>query len=307
MKKKNLFLTLLLGAVSLFSCSDDETVNLTNVPDKVQQEFMARYPNVTDVQWNVVKNYHVARFNAPTTKSTTSQYHSNAWFTNEGQFCQIAEDVTFNNLPTLVQENFTAYTTQFYPDWEIDDCEILAREGMATIFVIEIEKGEMEREISVSEYGDILKDVLDDDDEDEILPIHLSDEINAALQTIFPDTYTTLSILELEIDDDAIEIDVIENNRHKEIKLDAHYILTSVEYDVSFAEATQLIPEAILQQLIHMAQLAGLDLFDKQLQENMEIEVKETAKGYVFEVEIEWNDTELEIQIDEEGNITIDE
>lgn len=307
MKQKSIFLALLIGMISLCACSDDETFEGGNVPDKVQQEFNTRFPNVQNVKWDIVKNYHVARFNAPATKSKDSQYNTNAWFTNEGRFCQTDEDMDFADLPILAQESFTAYKNKFYADWEIDDCEMLAREGMAAVFVIELEKGDLEREISISESGDILKDVLDDDDEDEILPILIPEELNAILQEIFPDTHSTLSILELEIDDDELEIDVIEGNRHKEIKLNAQYELVSIEYEISFEEAQHLMPVTVFQNILELAKQAGIDLLDEQLQEKMEIEVKETANGYAFEVEIEINDTEFEIQIDEEGNIKIED
>ena len=309
MKIKNIFLPTLLGICMLSSCSDDDTLDETNgvpsnVPSNVQQAFNDRFPNVKEVQWDVVKDYHVARFNAPIKgRSTANSFTTNAWFTQEGQYCQADEDIEFANLPMAVQDAFNLYKETMYPDWEIDDCELVIREGMSPIFVIEIEKGDLEREISVSEFGDILKDVLDDDDEDEILPILIPEKINTVLQEIFPETFEELSILELEIDDDEIEIDVIESGKHKEIELDAQYNLVSIEYEVSFVEAQQLMNEEVFLKLVELAQLAGIDILDENIQKDIEIEVKETSEGYKFEVEIELGDAEFEVEIDENGNI----
>ena len=306
MKQKIMMIALMMGMVTLSACSDDDDAPATHtkVPAKVEQAFKAKYPQVTDVQWDHVKEYHVARFNAPKARAA---YNTNAWFTDEGAFCQTDEDIAFSALPVAVQESFNRYKETFYPDWELDDCEVLVRAGMSPIFVIEIEKGDLEREISVAETGEILKDVLDDDDEDEILPILIPDEIYAALKAIFPETHHLLSILELEFDDDEIEIDIIEDGRHKEVELNLNYQLVSVGYKATMAEAMKLINQDLLEKLVAMAEKAGIDLLDENFHRFVEIEVKETAKGVAFEIEIEMGDLELEIEIDENGNIKIDD
>ena len=309
MKRKLMTLSFLLGMLTMVSCSDDDDAPKSNnqVPEKVQTEFNQRYPQVKDVKWEKVKDYHVARFNAPKTKAANHLYTSSAWFSEVGKFLQTDEDLDFKELPLAVQEGFTQYKSQFYPDWEMDDCELLRREEMGLIFVVEIEKDDMEREISLSEYGDILKDVLDDDDEDDILPIDLPQAVYDALENIFPQTHNTLTILELEIDDDEIEIDVLESNRHKEVKLDVNYQLVAIEYEVSLEEAQQLLDEEVMQKLLDIAKKAGWDLFDAEVQQHIEIEVEETLQGLTFEIEIEMGDTELEIKIDQYGNITFED
>ena len=309
MKRKLMTLSFLLGMLTMVSCSDDDDAQISNnqVPEKVQMEFNQRYPQAKDVKWEKVKEYHVARFNTPQTRGANHFYTLSAWFSEVGKFLQTDEDLDFNELPLAVQEGFTNYQKQFYPDWDFDDCELLNREEMGVIFVVEIEKGDLEREISLSEFGDILKDVLDDDDEDDILPIDIPQAVYDALENIFPQTHNTLSILELEIDDDEIEIDVLESNRHKEVKLDVNYQLVAIEYEVSLKEAQELMDEQVMQQLLDMAKKAGCDLFDEEVQKRIEIEVEETLEGFAFEIEVEMGDAELEIKIDHFGNITFDD
>ena len=303
-----LILSFLLFSFSLVSCSDDDEPGDGNVPQSVLNAFNAKYPGVTDVKWDVVQGYRVARFNKPS-RATVDAYSNSAWFTIEGAFCQEDEDIDYKDLPEVVKAGFEKYKQTFYPtDWVIDDCEVLERQGMGRIYVIEIENGDLEREISVSEMGDILKDVLDDDDDDDILPVIIPDEIYAALEKVFPKTHSTLTILELEIDDDEIEIDVIEDGRHKEVELNALYELVSIEYEVSVEEASKLMKEDVFLRLVEMAKQAGFDIFDEAIQKNIEIEVKQSKEGFAFEIEIEVNGKdEFEIEIDENGNFIFEE
>ena len=307
MKISKLFYAFFLGALSLTSCSDDDdvVVNEQNVPSNVLQSFNQLYKGVSDVKWDKVNDYHVARFNG-TTLSRATGYTTSAWFTEDGKQHQADQDIEFNQLPSVVKDAFNAYKEKMYADWTLDDCEVVIRDGMSLIYVIEIEKGDLEREISISEMGDVLKDVLDDDDD--ILPVLIPEELKTALQKLFPETFDSISFLELEIDDDEIEADILESGRHKEIEFDAQYNWVSTEYDVTMEEAMGLLQPEVLQQLMAMAEKVGINLLDPEVQKGIEIEVKEhVTKGLTFEIEIEFGELELEVEIDQNGNIKIDD
>ena len=53
MKRKLMTLSFLLGMFMLTACSDDDemSTSVNDVPEKVQQEFVHRYPGVKDVKW----------------------------------------------------------------------------------------------------------------------------------------------------------------------------------------------------------------------------------------------------------------
>ena len=303
MKQKSIFIALLAGMLSLSACSDDDPVN-GNVPAKVQSEFQARFPGVSDVQWDKVQGYHVARFNG---RSRAAAYENNAWFTDQGMFCQHDIDVEYDELPMVVRTAFEKYKEKWYPapEYKVDDCELIAREGMDKIYVIEIESKKEERQISVSMNGDILKDVLDDDDDDDILPIIIPDALKDALKKEFPDTYKDIAILEYEADDDEIEVDIIESNRHKEVEFDINYNLKSIEYKVSLKEAEALMGEVLYTDFVNKAKEYGYDVTSEEVQQAMKIEYEKNNKGQKFEIEIEMNDQELEIEIDENGKFEI--
>ena len=310
MKMSKLLMMLLCGALFLSSCSDDDdeiNVSEKNVPTAVLKSFQKQYKNVGDVKWEQKNQYHVARFNGGTLGRAVG-YTTSAWFTEDGTQHQADQDIDFNALPSVVKDALAAYMQQFYADWKVDDCEVVVRNGMSLIYVIEIEKGDLEREISISELGDVLKDVLDDDDDDDILPVLIPEELKAALRSLFPETFDAISFLELEIDDDEIEVDIMESGRHKEVEFDAQYNWVSTEYDVTMEEAMQMLAPEVLQKLLGMAKLAGIDLLDPEVQKGIEIEVKDhVTKGLTFEIEIEFGDLELEVKIDQNGNIKIDD
>ena len=311
MKTKNLFYAFLFGALSLTACSDDDEVVEVNqnVPSNVLKSFNSLYKGVNDVKWDKVNEYHVARFNGHSLARASEGYTTSAWFTEEGKHCQADQDIDFKDLPQVVKDAFNAYKEKMkYADWKVDDCEVVRREGMSLIYVIEIELGKMEREISISEAGDILKDVVDDDDLNEILPVLISEELKAALKNLFPKTYESITYLELEIEDDEIEVDIMESGRHKEVEFDAKYNWKSTEYKVTLAEAMKLLKPEVLDKLIKMAKLVGIDLLDPSMEKFIEIEVKEDVKdGLSMEIEIEIGGKEFEVEIDSDGNIKLDD
>ena len=309
MKTMKFLLAMICSVFFMASCSDNDDQPTTDkVPAAVLQSFQSRFKGVEDVQWDMVKNYHVARFNQNVGRDVNAKYSTSAWFTVSGQYCQTIKEVSKNNLPQAVKEALDSYMAQYYKGWEVDDCEMVSREGMGEIYVIEIEKGDLEREISISLAGDILKDVLDDDDEDELLPLFIPEEIKNALNRIFPDT-KGITILEIEFDDDEIEIDILEDGRHKEVELDLNYVLQCVEYKITYSELVELIKDNendTLRLLEDLFTGNGFDITDKAFQDRLKIEMKDHAKkGVSFEIEIKGSD--LEINIDSKGNVGIEE
>lgn len=308
MNLKYLFLAATCSFLTFTSCSDDEENDIptvcpgTDVPENVLNSFNKIYGNVQDVKWQYVNNYHVAHFNgSPLTKADS--YTTSAWFTNEGKHCQVDQDIHFNQLPAAVKAGLDAYMKSFYPDWIAEDCEVVMREGMGLIYVIEIEKGEQERELSFSENGDFLKDVLDNDGADFITPVVVPNEVQTALAKLFPES-KNLSILEIEVDDNEIEVDILDGNRHKEVTFSSNYTWISTEYEVTMAEAQTLIDPAVMQKLVAMAAAAGIDITNPLVQQGIEINVVENVlQGLYFEVEIESGNFELEVIIDKNGNI----
>ena len=312
MNFKHLFLAATCGLLSFTACDDDDFEDIfddvinKDVPENVLKSFKEAYGDIKDVHWNKKDIYFVARFNGSNiTKANT--YTTSAWYTNDGKHCQVDQDIHFDQLPETVKIGFDLYMNKFYPDWKVDDCEVVSRYGMGLIYVIEIEKGKLERELSFSENGDLLKDVLDDDDDDDIFPIIIPEGLDEVLAKLFP-LIDDLSILEIEFDDDEIEVDILAGMRHKEVKFTPNLGWVSTEYDITMDEAMAMMDPVVMKGLIDLAASAGIDITNPEIQKHIEIEVTEhVTKGIYFEVEIEIGGKELEIKIDKDGKITIED
>ena len=314
MKLKNLILAFACCALVFTACSDDDDNKVipSDVPEAVLKAFENKYGAIKDVKWEKKNNYNVARFQTSAITKAGNSYTTSAWYDDNGSEKQVNQDIPFANLPEAVKTAFDAYQKKMYADWKADDdVDVVSRLDMGLIYIIEIEKGKEERELSFSPDGVLLKDVLDTDDDDEILPVIVSDEIKKKIAELFPNSKSVV-ILEIDADDDdnETEIDILDDGIHKEVKLDAKGNWISTEFETTLPEAMEImnaLNPAILAKLVAMAGQAGIDLTKPEIIRNTEVTVVDhVTKGMYFEVEIEIGDNDLEVIIDKDGNISFD-
>lgn len=306
MNRKNLMLALMCSAFMLSACSDDEeefNPMSQNVPENVLKAFRETYGNVDNVKWEVKNDYHVARFQSNPLTKAENLFFTTAWFNQEGGQCQVDQHINYQDLPAEVKAAFDLYKETFYADWQLDECEVVHRDGMGMIYVVELEKGKEQRELSFSVKGDLLKDCLDDDED--VLPVVVPEEVHALLAKLFPES-KDLSLLEVEVDDNEIELDILDNARHKEVKLSPSYEWISTEYEVSLDEAELMMKPEVMNKLVDYATQAGVDLSDPNVLKELEIKAIDHAlKGLSFDVEIEIAGKDIELNIDKDGNILL--
>lgn len=313
MKLRNCIVAFALGAFALSSCSEDDDLNVSSsdVPEAVLKAFETNYGKIQDVKWEKKNNFNIARFQTGAIVKSTDTNVTSAWYDDLGSQQQVDQEIPFANLPDAVKSAFeTIYTLQ-YTGWEADDdAHVIDRLDMGLIYVIEIEKGETERELSFSPTGILLKDVLDDDLED-ILPVIIPEKIKELIATLFPDNLN-IQFLEIETDDDdgSIEVDILDGGVHKEVTISKDGKWMNTSYDVDFATAMDMMdainPE-VLAKLMQMAAEAGFDLNNPAIQDQIEVTVVDDAlKGLYFEIEIEVGEDDFEIVVDKDGNITFD-
>ena len=314
MKLKNLILAFACCALVFTACSDDDDDKVipSDVPEAVLKAFENKYGDIKDVKWEKKNNFNVARFQTGAITKVGNSYTTSAWYDDNGSEKQVNQDIPFANLPEAVKTAFDAYQKKMYADWKADDdVDVVSRLDMGLIYIIEIEKGKEERELSFSPDGVLLKDVLDTDDDDEILPVIVSDEIKKKIAELFPNSKSVV-ILEIDADDDdnETEIDILDDGIHKEVKLDAKGNWISTEFETTLPEAMEImntLNPAILAKLVAMAGQAGIDLTKPEIIRNTEVTIVDHAtKGMYFEVEIEIGDNDLEVIIDKDGNISFD-
>ena len=191
MKLKNLILAFACCALVFTACSDDDNDKVipSDVPEAVLKAFENKYGDIKDVKWEKKNNYNVARFQTGAITKAGNSYTTSAWYDDNGSEKQVNQDIPFANLPEAVKTAFDAYQKKMYADWKADDdVDVVSRLDMGLIYIIEIEKGKEERELSFSPDGVLLKDVLDTDDDDEILPVIVSDEIKKKIAELFPNS-----------------------------------------------------------------------------------------------------------------------
>ncbi|MBQ4163435.1 MAG: PepSY-like domain-containing protein [Parabacteroides sp.] len=145
--KTNLLVFLLLCLFILPSCNDDN-----RVPDFVSTAtltvFEDKYPLAKDVEWKMLDNYVVVDFEQ-------NQVDMEAWFDNNGVWYMTEIDVPFILIPDVIQGSFSQSQ---YATWRVDDVDMIERNTLDTVYVLEVEQGNKELDLYYSLNG-ILIDV----------------------------------------------------------------------------------------------------------------------------------------------------
>jgi hypothetical protein len=115
----------LAAAFGATSCSDDY-----NAPASTRNEFINKYPNAVDVEWEKRRGYVVAEFEIP------GEGECEAWYTKGGVWVMTKFDIRYSDLPAAVR---TAFETEYGTQAPVDDVERLERNDNDTIYFIETE------------------------------------------------------------------------------------------------------------------------------------------------------------------------
>lgn len=157
------------------ACSNDDesgwTVCPDNLPKAVYEAFSKQFPNARDVKWTEKNDYHVASFLLASTKSRAEadgKLMNEAWYTNDG-VCRLSElELSAAELEMTYPKVFAAWkaTRYFKEGYVIDDIDLLQRSDDAKdrVIKIEVEKGNVERELYFTLDGVLVKDAEDAED-----------------------------------------------------------------------------------------------------------------------------------------------
>lgn len=158
--KRKIFTTaflLVVFSALLFSCSDKNEDQPTSiVPEEVIADFQARFPSVTNPTWSFLPNLIKAEF-----KQNGDDYNV-FFFKNESwQWIKTEQEVKdLNQLPQPIKD----YINANYPDWRIDDADIITI-GTEEYYEIELEKaGEFDVTIFITSDGTFLSSFVDRDE-----------------------------------------------------------------------------------------------------------------------------------------------
>jgi hypothetical protein len=140
--KRILFTSLL--AIAISSCNMKDQIAANQVPSVVLNAFQKQYPEAADVKWEKQNSDFEVEFERDNVEYT-------ALINQQGDIFKIKHDATLEEIPETVLEKIKAD----YADYTIDDVEVL-KDGENTYFQLEFDKKLADKEIVVSEAGEVL-------------------------------------------------------------------------------------------------------------------------------------------------------
>lgn len=291
MKLKMYFALLAMGMIGLQSCSNDDDDDLpsSKVPEVVRNTFDSNFSNTSNLSWETKTvskgQYYKAEFN----NKSDNGYKTEAWYTADGTWYMTETEMPYNAIPQAVK---TFFESSEYASWkrdnEVDRIERAAVKEI--IYIIEVESPQdVDMDLHYSADGILIKAVNDDGDGDNesLLPDTPSEMMTAATEFI-QENYPNARIIEIEAEHGVIEIDIIYDNRSKEVLLSTTYEWISTSWDVYTLPAK--VTEAI-----NASQYSGYVVDDA--------EYFETPAGNYYLVELEQGKNEVKVKITEDGQI----
>ena len=271
------------AALTFSGCSDDDNSDVPEnthlVSKEVQAAFNAKYPQAKDVEWELKGDYAVADF------YWDGGEHS-AWFNPLSAAWYMTEtDVRYENLPEPV---LAAHKAGKYADWRVDDVDKLTREGMETLYVIEVEKGESELDLFYSSTGILVKTVVDtghEEDYDDYLPQPDANGIIAIVKQKYPNA----TIVEIEREKGLQEVTILDENKEKEVYFNERNEWMGTSWDVQVAN----LPEAVKKSV--------MEKYSDYVIDDADYVVTPDNEWYILDLENKQIDKELKVKVDKNG------
>lgn len=261
------------GMLAFTSCDDDDNNYL---PDQtITKAFDEKYPNAGKVEWETKGGYEVAEFHI-------SGNETEAWFDNKGNWVMTKTEINFGLLPEAVR---TSLKDSEYKDWKTTDFDKLERYNAATVYVIEVEQGELEFDLYYTEDGVLLKAVPDDDN-DNFQPTVVPQTITDAINEMYPGA----TILEFDSEKTGFEVDILHNNIYKDVYFNTGNEWLYTEWDIKEVNLPAIIMNAY----------KASEYKDYRIDD---IDVIENPTGISYVLELEKGNDEVKMTISSEGKI----
>ena len=132
-------LAILIPIVGFIACTDnDKDVKTSKVPAPVKNTLTELFPDANYVEWELVHGYYVADF-----YNAEDRSEKEVWIDKDGDWELTVSDITFNQLPEEVKSSFESGE---YKDWYADDVDVITRPQYATVYILDVEQRNSERE-----------------------------------------------------------------------------------------------------------------------------------------------------------------
>lgn len=286
--KKNRILLLFALAAGLFAfsgCSEEDdngTPEGTHLVSKeVQNAFNAKYPQARDVEWELKGNYAVVDFD------WNGAEHS-AWFDPSSASWYMTEtDIRYADVPQAVR---TAHEAGKYAGWHVDDVDMLTREGMETLYVIEVEKGKTEVDLFYSPSGVLVKSMVDADAEkgyDDYLPKPDAEGIVQAVKEKYPNA----RIVDIERENGMTEVEIVDGMICRDV-----YFNNSGSWLYTKTEVSPNAVPAAVKAALAASVYASYHIDDVDFYES-------TDGGNYYRYELDSREGDIKIDISEDGSV----
>lgn len=218
-------------ALLVASCSkDDENIPGGIEPPKfITDAFQVKYPGAQDTEWKVVNDYYVADFELDSADV-------DAWFApTSGQWVMTESSLRVTQLP---DEIVTAIQESIYAGWSIDEAYTIDRDGFGLIYKVEVDKGNMEVYLYMSQYGDLIK-VIDNTQDNTDMPILIPSQVANLMEV----TFSGSKLLYMEANSQGYILYMLDKTVFKIVQLNNNYMWQSTTWKLT----PQQVPDNIMQ------------------------------------------------------------
>lgn len=261
--------------------NDDDKGGSVNVPAAVKGAFGERFPDATHVRWRGRNGFLVAEFRDAGTPAQ-------AWFGKDGAWRMTEVDMTYAQLPDAVRVAFEAGE---YASWRVEEVEKLLREGLETVYLLEVEQAEAEYELLYSEQGILLRAAADtdgDDLNDDLLPSALPQAVTDFLQQRYPGA----RIVDAERERGMIEVEILDGRTPREVLFSSASEWVSTRTEVRQSEVPAVVLDAVRGSQYGTWEIDEVDHYDSP-----------DGEWYLFELEEPRTDRETELRVRADGTI----
>lgn len=264
-------------------CDNDDNTEQP-VDPQTEQALLNKYPTATNIRWSSENGYNIAEF---ILTSGSSRNECTAWFDWDNIWRMTKTELTFSELPTAVKE---AFQSSEYSGWRIDDVEKLERDGIETIYVIEVEgridEVEVDIDLHYSSEGILVRtDFEADGDYTGLIPQSLSDAIVSYIEEHYPGA----RIVEIERENGITEVDIVDGHICRSLYFDSTNAWVRSEWDVPVHE----LPGAVT------AAIAASEYSTWRIDD---AEYVTTPTGDYYLVEVELGERERDLRIAPDGS-----
>ena len=170
-------------------------------PEEVERTFERMYSGAKWVAWKISNSYYVAEFHLDGTEME-------AWFDPRGEWSMTESDLGFAQLPVVIRNDVEAGE---FGGWEVDDVDRLERNGMETLYVIEVERGDQEMDLHYLDNGTRVKTVVHDG------PNMPPTDLPAEVKEFLGGKYPQATVIEAEDEHGLLIVSIVDGHTKKEV------------------------------------------------------------------------------------------